>query len=68
MAKGKVSDRSVVAITKGGRWEAKRILAEGFDLLGGIDHPRGLRAGLADHEGWNPELHATRCRGCGGTG
>jgi uncharacterized protein (DUF362 family) len=36
MAKGKGSDRSVVAITKGGRWEAKKILAEGFDLLGGI--------------------------------
>lgn len=33
----KAERKSVVAITKGGRWEAKRILKEGFDLIGGIN-------------------------------
>ncbi len=28
--------KSVVAITQGGRWEAKKLLAEGFDLIGGL--------------------------------
>ena len=32
----KVQEKSVVAITRGARWEAKRMLAEGLELLGGI--------------------------------
>lgn len=28
--------KSIVVITKGGRWEAKRMLKEGFNLMGGI--------------------------------
>lgn len=30
------NQKSVVAITKGGRWEAKKVLKEGLDLLGGV--------------------------------
>ncbi len=32
----KATEKSVVAITQGGRWEAKKVLKDGFDLLGGI--------------------------------
>ena len=35
-ATAKANQKSVVAITKGGRWEAKKLLAEGFELIGGI--------------------------------
>jgi uncharacterized protein (DUF362 family) len=31
-----VKSKSVVAITKGARWEAKKIIQQGLDLLGGI--------------------------------
>ena len=30
------NEKSVVAITAGGRWEAKKLLAEGFEHIGGI--------------------------------
>ena len=30
-------EKSVVAITRGGRWEAKKVIAKGLDLIGGID-------------------------------
>jgi uncharacterized protein (DUF362 family) len=33
----KMEQKSVVAITKGGRWEAKRLLKEGLELIGGIN-------------------------------
>ena len=33
----KTVQKSVVAITKGGRWEAKSLLKEGFKLIGGIN-------------------------------
>lgn len=33
----KTETRSKVAITRGGRWEAKRVIKEGLDLIGGID-------------------------------
>lgn len=33
----KTKGKSVVAITKGGRWEIKRLLKEGLDLIGGIN-------------------------------
>jgi len=29
-------EKSIVAITKGGRWQAKKTIQEGLDLLGGI--------------------------------
>ena len=32
----KAAKKSVVTITKGARWEAKKILKEGFDLMGGV--------------------------------
>jgi uncharacterized protein (DUF362 family) len=35
-AKKSQQPKSVVAITKGGRWDAKKLLAEGFELIGGI--------------------------------
>ena len=35
-ATAKGNEKSIVAITKGARWEAKKILAEGFELIGGI--------------------------------
>jgi uncharacterized protein (DUF362 family) len=33
----KKNEKSIVAITKGGRWEAKSLLKEGFKLMGGIN-------------------------------
>lgn len=33
----KTEQKSVVAITKGGRWEAKRLIKEGLELMGGIN-------------------------------
>jgi uncharacterized protein (DUF362 family) len=32
-----MAKKSIVAITKGGRWEAKKILKDGLKLIGGID-------------------------------
>jgi len=31
------TEKSVVAITRGGRWEAKKVIKEGLDLIGGIN-------------------------------
>ena len=37
MASAKTNtEKSVVAITRGGRWEAKKVIREGLDLIGGI--------------------------------
>jgi uncharacterized protein (DUF362 family) len=36
MAAKRKNAKSVVAISKGGRWEAKKLLAEGFEQCGGI--------------------------------
>ncbi|MFC1977220.1 hypothetical protein ACFLWS_03015 [Chloroflexota bacterium] len=31
------AEKSVVAITRGGRWEAKKVVQKGLDLIGGVN-------------------------------
>jgi len=56
MAAAKDSGKSVVAITKGGRWEVKKMLAEGFELTGGIKSvvKRGNTVLLKPNMGYPP--------------